>query len=48
MSLVATLPLPPTSEQGGYITPAAWEVPTALEQGAESGQKGVLVVAGVV
>ena len=26
----------PTSGQGGYITPAAWGVPTALEQGAES------------
>ena len=22
--------------QGGYITPAAWGVPTALERGAES------------
>ena len=26
----------PTSGQGGYITPAAWEVPTASEQGAKS------------
>ena len=26
----------PTSGQGGYITPAAWGVPTASEQGAES------------
>ena len=26
----------PTSGQGGYITPAAWGVPTALEPGAES------------
>ena len=26
----------PTSEQGGYITPAAWGVPTASEWGAES------------
>ena len=26
----------PKSGQGGYITPAAWEVPTASEQGAES------------
>ena len=26
----------PTSGQGGYITPAAWGVPTASERGAES------------
>ena len=26
----------PTSGQGGYITPAAWEVPTASDRGAES------------
>ena len=26
----------PTSGQGGYITPAAWRGPTALERGAES------------
>ena len=26
----------PTSGQGGYISPAAWGVPTASEQGAES------------
>ena len=26
----------PTSGQGGYITPAAWGVPTTLERGAES------------
>ena len=26
----------PTSEQVGYITPAAWGVPTASEWGAES------------
>ena len=26
----------PTSEQGGYITPAAWGVPSASERGAES------------
>ena len=26
----------PTSGQGGYITLAAWGVPTALERGAES------------
>ena len=26
----------PRSGQGGYITPAAWGVPTALERGAES------------
>ena len=26
----------PTSGQGGYITHAAWEVPTASERGAES------------
>ena len=27
----------PTSGQGGYITPAAWGVPTASERGTESG-----------
>ena len=26
----------PTSGQGGYITPAAWGVPTASKRGAES------------
>ena len=26
----------PTSGQGGYITPAAWGVPTTSERGAES------------
>ena len=26
----------PTNGQGGYITPAAWGVPTASERGAES------------
>ena len=26
----------PTSGQGGYITPAAWGIPTASEQGEES------------
>ena len=26
----------PTSGQGGYITPAAWGVPTASERGAHS------------
>ena len=26
----------PTSGQGGYITPAAWGVPTASERGAKS------------
>ena len=26
----------PTSAQGGYITPAAWGGPTALERGAQS------------
>ena len=26
----------PTSGQGGYITPTAWGVPTASEQGAQS------------
>ena len=26
----------PTSGQGGYITPAAWGVPTASERGAQS------------
>ena len=26
----------PTSGQGGYMTPAAWGVPTASERGAES------------
>ena len=26
----------PTSRQGGYITPAAWGVPTASQRGAES------------
>ena len=26
-----------TSGQGGYITPAVWEVPTASEQGADLG-----------
>ena len=26
----------PTSGQGGYISPAAWGIPTALERGAES------------
>ena len=25
----------PTSWQGGYITPAAWRVPTASERGAK-------------
>ena len=26
----------PTSGQGGYVTPAAWRVPTASERGAEA------------
>ena len=26
----------PTSGQGGYITPAAWRVPTTSERGADS------------
>ena len=26
----------PTSGQGGYITPAAWGIPTASKRGAES------------
>ena len=26
----------PTSGQGGYITPAAWGIPTTLERGAQS------------